>query len=149
MSDSLRLHGLQHARLLCPLLSPGVCSNSYPLSLWCYLTISSSTTPSSYAFSLLQHQGLFQWVGSLHRWSLAPMPKQWTSASVLLVNIQVWFPLGLTDLTSLLPKGLSRVFSSTSLKASTLWHSLWFNFFMVQPSLWFNSHIHAWLLEKP
>ena len=141
MSDSLRLHGLQHARLLCPLLLSGVCSNSCPLSLRCYLTILFSTARSPYAFRLSQHQGLFQWVGSLHRWSLAPMPKCWTSASVLLVIIQAWFPLGLTDLTSLLPKGLSRVFSS-----ATIWkHQL----FGTQSSLWFNSHIHAWLMEKP
>ena len=67
MSNSLQPHGLQHTRLLCPPLSPTVCSNSCPLSLWCYLTISSSAIPFSFAFSLSQHQGLFQWVSSLHK----------------------------------------------------------------------------------
>ena len=90
MSDSLRTLGLQHARLLCPSLSPGVCSNSCPLSQWCSLTISYSTTPlSPVAFNLSQHQGLFQWVGpwfmdltfqvpvqyhSLQRWTLLSPP---------------------------------------------------------------------------
>ena len=67
VSDSLRPHGLQHARLLCPSLSPGVCPDSGPLSHWCYLTISSSAAPSPFAFNLSQHQGLFQWVGSSHQ----------------------------------------------------------------------------------
>ena len=134
-------HGLQHTRVLCPLPSLDLCSDLCPLSGWCYLTISFSAGLFSFTFSLFQHQGLFQWAGSLYRWSLAPMPKYWTSASVLLVNIQIWFPLGLTDLTSLLPKGLSRVFSST-----TIWkHQL----VSTQPSLWSNSPIHTWLLEKP
>ena len=55
-----------HARFLCPLLSPRVCSNSCPLSWWCYLTISSSAAPFSFAFNLSHHQGLLKWVGSLH-----------------------------------------------------------------------------------
>ena len=63
------------------------------------------------------------------------------SASVLPVNIQDWFPLGLTGLISLLSKGLSRIFSST-----TIWKH---QFFSAQPSLWTNSYIHIWLLEKP
>ena len=62
------------------------------------------------------------------------------SASVLPMNIQGWFPLGLTVLISLVSKGLSRVFSST-----TVWRH---QFFSAQPSLWSNSHIHPWLLEK-
>ena len=62
------------------------------------------------------------------------------SASVLLVNIHGWFPLGLTGFISLLSKGLSGVFSST-----TVWKH---QFFGTQPSLWFNSYIHTWLLEK-
>ena len=62
------------------------------------------------------------------------------SASVLPMNIQNWFPLGLTGLISLLSKGLSRVFSSTTVQKH--------KFFSVQPSLWSNSHIHTWLLEK-
>ena len=63
------------------------------------------------------------------------------SASVLPMNIQGWFPLGLTDLISLQCKGLSRVFSSTTIQKH--------QFFGAQPSLWSNSHIHTWLLEKP
>ena len=63
------------------------------------------------------------------------------SALVLPMNIQSWFPLGLTGLISLLSKGLSRVFSST-----TIWRH---RFFDAQPSLWFSSHIGTWLLEKP
>ena len=63
------------------------------------------------------------------------------SASVFPMNIQGWFPLGMTGLISLLSKGLSRVFSST-----TVWK---YQFFSVQPSLWSNCHIHTWLLEKP
>ena len=63
------------------------------------------------------------------------------SASVLPMNIQDWFPLGLTGLISLLSKGLSSVFSST-----TIWKR---QFFSAQPSLWSNSHIHTWLLGKP
>ena len=69
-------------------------------------------------------------------------PKYWNfSFSNSLSNEQGWFLLGLTDLISLLSKGLSRVFSST-----TVWRH---QFFSVQPSLWSNSHIHTWLLEKP
>ena len=64
MSNSLWSHGLQHARLLCP--SPRVCSNSCPLSWWCHPTISSSVVPFSFCPQSFQHQGLFQWVSSLH-----------------------------------------------------------------------------------
>ena len=68
MSDSLWPHGLQHARLPCPSLFPGVCSDSCPLSWWCHLTISSSAAlPFSFAFNLSQHQGLFQRVSSSHQ----------------------------------------------------------------------------------
>ena len=68
-------------------------------------------------------------------------PKYWASASVLPMNIQGWFPLGLTGLISLLSPGLSRDLSST-----TVWKH---QFLSIQPSLWSNSHIHTWLLEKP
>ena len=60
-------HGLQHARPPCPSPTPGVHSNSPPLSRWCHLTISSSVVPFSSAFNLSQHQGLFKWVSSLHQ----------------------------------------------------------------------------------
>ena len=105
--------GLQHARLLCPPLSPRVCANSCPLSQWCYLTISSSVTPfSSCPWS-------FPVSGSLSMSQLFPLGRQSTgasaSASVLPMNIQGWFPLGLIGLISMLFKGLSRVFSSTTI----------------------------------
>ena len=67
MSNSLWPRGLQHTRLPCPLLSPGVCSNSCPLSQWCHPTISSCVATSPPALSLSQHQGLFQWVNSSHQ----------------------------------------------------------------------------------
>ena len=67
MSDTLRSHGLQHTRLPCPALSPGVCQNSSPLSWWCHPTISSSVDPFSLALNLSQHQCLLQWVSSLHQ----------------------------------------------------------------------------------
>ena len=75
VSNYLQCHGLQNARLPCPSPTPGACSNSCSLSQWCHLTISSSIAPFSFcpqafpqaAFLKLQHQGLFQWVGSLHQ----------------------------------------------------------------------------------
>ena len=66
MSNSLRPHGLQHTSLPSPSVSPGVCSNSCPLSRWCHPALSPSVAPSS-ALSLSQHQGLFQWVSSSHQ----------------------------------------------------------------------------------
>ena len=82
-----------------------------------------------------QHQGLFQWVSSSHQVARSIT----ASASVLQTNIQGWFPLGLTSLISL-SKGLSRIFSNTIWKHQFL--GIW-------PSLWSNSHICTWLLEKP
>ena len=67
VSDSLQSHGLQHASPPCQSLTPGVYSNSCPLSRWCYPTISSSVFPFSLAFNLSQHQGLFKWVSSSHQ----------------------------------------------------------------------------------
>ena len=85
---------------------------------------------------LPQHQGLFN-ESALHiRWS-----KYWSFSISLPMNIQGWFPLGLTDLISLLSKGLSRVFSSTTVPKH--------QFFGAKPSLWSSSHIHMWLLQKP
>ena len=73
MSNSLQPHGLQHARPPCPSPTPGAWSNSCPLSGWYHLTITSSVTPSPSVFSLSQHQGLFQRVGSLYQ-----MAKYWS-----------------------------------------------------------------------
>ena len=82
MSDSLWPHGLQHARLPCPSPSPRACSNSCPLSWWCYLTISSFAALFSFAFNLSHHQSLFQLVGLHIRW-----PKYWNfSFSISLSN---------------------------------------------------------------
>ena len=67
MSHSLWPHGLQHTRPPCPSPTPGVYSNSCPLSQWCHPTISSSVVPISSTFNLSQHQGLFQWVSSSHQ----------------------------------------------------------------------------------
>ena len=110
-SDSLQPHGLQHARPPCPSQSPGACSNSCPSSWWCHPAISSSVI----SFSCLQSfpaSGTFltsqpftsggQSIGAL--------------ALVLPVNIQDWFPLGLTGLISFLSKRLSRVFSNTTVQ---------------------------------
>ena len=80
VSDSLWPHGLQHSRLPCPSLSPGVCSDSCPLIRWCHLTISSSVTPFSSCSHLSQHQDLFQGVGlSMGRYKKAAEPKSWCS----------------------------------------------------------------------
>ena len=115
MSDSLQPHGLQHTRLF-PLsfIVSWNCSNSWPLTWWCYLTILSSATLFSFCFQSFPESGSF------------PMSCRFTlggqgigasvSASALPMNIQDWFPLGLTGLISLQSKGLSRVFSSTTVQ---------------------------------
>ena len=90
------------------------------------------------ALNLSQHQGLSQWVDSV---SGGQSTGASASGSVLPMNIQDWFPLGLTGLISLQSKGLSRVFSNTTVQK--------YQFFGTQLSLWSNSHIHTWLLEKP
>ena len=137
MSNSLRPHGLQHARLPRPSLPPWACSDSCPLSRWCHPTILSSAAP----FFCLQS---FPASGSF------PVSQFFTSggrsigasasASVLSLNIQDWFPLGLTGWISLPSKGLSRVFSNITVQKHQL--------FGTQLSLWSNSHIHTWLLEN-
>ena len=131
MSDSLRLHGLQHAKLPCPSPTPRACPNSCPLSRWCHPTISSSVVPFS------SHLKSFPASGSFLMSQFFPTGGQIigtsTSASVLPMNIQDWFPLGRTGLISLWSKGLSSVFSSTTVQKH--------QFFSAQPSLWSNSHI--------
>ena len=138
MSDSLQPHGRQHARLSCPSPSPRACSTSCPLSWWFHSTISSSLVP------FFSHFQSFPASGSL------PMSQLFTSGdqsigasastSILPVDIQDWSPLGLTGLISLQSKGLSRVFSNTTVQE--------YQFFTTQLSLWSSSHIHTWLLEK-
>ena len=119
----------------CLSLFPGVCSDSCPLSWWCHPTVSSSVTAFSYPQS-------FPASGSF--------PMSWlftsggqiigASASVFPMNIQGWSPLGWTSLITFQSKGLSRVFSSTTIRKH--------QFFSAQPSLWSNSHICIWLLGK-
>ena len=112
MSDISWTHGLQHARLLCPSLSPGVCSDSCPLSQWFLLTASSSASPFPFCLQSFLASGSFP----MSQLFLSGDQSTGVSASVLPVNIQSWFPLGLTDLISLQSKGLSRVFSSTTIR---------------------------------
>ena len=104
--------------LPCFLSSSRACLGSCTLSQWCHSTISSSVVPSAFAFNFSQHQGLSWWVVSLHQVVKVLEYFDWSteaSASVLPMNIQGWFPLGLIGLISLLSKGLSRVFSSTTI----------------------------------
>ena len=108
---------------------------------WVYDAIQPSqplSPPSPLALNLSQHQGLFQWVGSLYQVAKVLVS---ASTSVLPMNIQGWFPLRLPGLISVQSKGLLRVFSSTTVRKH--------QFFDPQPCLWSNSHIHIWLLEKP
>ena len=132
VSNSLQSHELQHTRLPCPSPTPRVCTNSCPLSWWCHPTISSCHPLSSCLQSLSVSESF-------------PVSQLFTSggqsigasglASVLPMNIWGWFPLGLTRLISMLS-----VFSNTTVRNQ---------FFSAQPSLWSNSHICSWLLEKP
>ena len=135
MSDSLWPHGLQRASLSCPSLFLRVCSNSFSLGWWCHPTILSSVTHSSSCPQSFQCQGLFQWGVSSHQVTrVLELQLQLNIHSLVLpMNIQCWFPLGLTALISLLFKGLSRIFSST-----TVWKH---QFLGAQLSLWSNSHI--------
>ena len=113
VSDSLRPHELQHARLPCPSPAPGACSNSCPSSRWCHPTTLSSFGP----FSCLQ---------SFPTSESFPMNQFFASggqsigisasASVLPMIIKDWFPLGLTGWISMQSKGLSRVFSNTMVR---------------------------------
>ena len=114
-------------------------SNSYPLGQWCHPTILSSVAPVSSCPQSFPTSGSFP----MRRFfaSGGQSIGASTSASVLPMNTQGWFSLGLTGLISLLSRGLSRVFSSTTIQKH--------QFFGTQPSLWSNSHICTWLLEKP
>ena len=113
MSDSLWTHGLQHARLPCPSLTPRGCSNSCPLSWWCHPTISSSVSPFSSCLQSFPESGSF--LMSQFFTSGSQSTEVSASASVLSMNIQGWFPVGLTGLISLQSKGLSRIFSSITM----------------------------------
>ena len=139
MSASLRPHELQQARLPCPSPTPRACSNSCPLSQSCHTTISSSVIPFSsqlQSFPASRSFQMSQFFTSGGQ-SIGASP----SATVLPMNIQQWFPLRWTGWIPLHSKGLSKVFPNTTVKKH--------QFFGAQLSLWPNSHIHTWLLEKP
>ena len=114
VSDSLWPQGLQHAKLPCPSPTPRACSNSCPLSRWCHPTISSSIVPFSSCLQSFPASGSFQ-MSQLFA-SAGQSIGVLASASVLPMNIQDWFPLGWTSWISLLCKGLSRVFSNTTVQ---------------------------------
>ena len=139
VSDSLRPHELQHARCPCPSQTPRVYSNSCPSSRWCHPVISSSVVPFSSCLQSLPASG------SLPMSQLFASGGQSTgvsdSASVLPMNTQDWSPSGWTGWISMQSKGLSRVFSNTTVQKH--------QFFGAQLSSQSNSHIHTWPLEKP
>ena len=137
MSDSLRPHELQHARHPCTSPTSGLYSNSCPLSQWCHPIISSSVVPFSHLQSLTA-SGSFQM--SQFFASGGQSIGVSASTSVLPMNIQNWFPLGWTGWISLQSKGLSGVFSNTTVQKH--------QFFSAQLSSQSNSHIHTWLMEK-
>ena len=131
---SLRHHGLQHTRPPCPSPAPRVHSNSCPLSRWCHPTISSSVFPFSSCLQSFPASGSFQ-MSQLFTWGGQSVGVS-ASTSVLPVTIQDWFPLEWTGCISLQSKGLSRVFSNTTVQKHQL-------------SSQSNCRIHTWLLEKP
>ena len=136
MSSSLQPHGLPHTRLPCPSPTPRAYSNSHPSGQWCYPTISPSVIPFSSSLQLFPASGSFP----VSQFFASGDQSIRASASVLPMNIQDWFRLGLSGLISLQSKGLSRVSSKTTVQKH--------QFFSTQLSLWSNSHIHTWLLEK-
>ena len=126
----------QHARSPCPSPAPRVHSNPCPLSWWCYPTLSSSVVPFSSCPQSFPESGSFQ-VSQFFTWGGQSTGVS-ASASVLAMN---WSPLGWTGWISLQSKGLSRVFSNTTVEKH--------QFFSAQLSSQSNSHIHTWPLEKP
>ena len=139
VSDSLQSHESQHARPPCPSPTPRVHSNSCPSSQWCHPAISSSVVPFSSCPQSLPASGSFP-MSQLFTWGgqstgVPPL------ASFLPMNTQDWSPLGWTGWISLQAKGLSRVFSNTTVQKH--------QFFGTQPYSQSNSHIHTWPQEKP
>ena len=139
VSDSLRPHELQHARPPCPSPTLGVYSNPCPLSQWCHPAISSSVVPFSSCPQSLPESESFP-MSQLFAWGGQSIGVS-ASASVLPMNTQDWSPLGWTGWIFLQPKGLSRVFSNTTVQKH--------QFFSAQLSSPSNSLIHTWPLEKP
>ena len=132
-------HELQHPKPPCPSPAPGVYPNSCPLSRWDHPTISSSVIPFSSCPQYLPASGSFA-MNQLFTWGGQSTGVS-ASASVLPMNTQDWSPLGSTGWISLQSKGLSRVFSNTTVQKH--------QFCGAQPSSQSNSHIHMWPLEKP
>ena len=114
MSNSLRPHGLQHTKLPCPSPCPGACSNSRRLSQWCHPTISSSVIPFSSCSQSFQASGSFP-VSQLFASGGQSFGVS-ASTSVLPMNTQNWYILGWTGWISFLSKGLSRIFSKTTIQ---------------------------------
>ena len=139
VSNSLRPHELQHTRPPCPTPTPGVHSDSRPSSQWCHPAISTSVDPFSSCRQSLPASESFP-MSQLFTWGGQSIGVS-TSASVLPKNTQDWSPLEWTGRISLQSKGLSRVFSNTTVQKH--------QFFGAQPSSQSNSHIHTWPQEKP
>ena len=139
VSDSFWPHELQHARPPCPSPTPGVYPNAYPLSQRCHPAISSSVIPFSSCPQPLPASGSFP-MTQLFPWGGQSIGVS-ALASVLPMNTQDWSPLGWTGWISLQSKGLSRVFSKTTVRK--------YQFFGIQLSSQSNSHMHTWPLEKP
>ena len=139
VSDSLRPHKLQHARPPCPSPTPGVHSNSRPLSQWCHPAISSSVVPFSSCTQSLPASGSFP-MSQLFAWGGQSIGVS-ALASFVPMNTQDWSPLGWTGWISLQSKGLSRVFSNIIVQKH--------QFFGAQLSSQSNSHIHTWPQRKP
>ena len=136
---TLQPHESQHARPPCPSPTPGVHSNSCPLSWWCHPAISSSVVPFSSCFQSLPASGSFP-MSQLFTWGGQSIGIS-ASASVLSMNTQDWSPLRWTGWISLQSRGLSRVFSNTTVQKH--------QFLGAQLSSQSNSHIHTLPLAKP
>ena len=139
MSNSLRPHGLQHARRPCPPPAPGACSNSCPSCWWCHPNISSSIVPFSscpQSFPTSGSSQMSQLIASGGQ-SIGVS----ASTSVLPMNTQDWSPWEWTGWIFLQSKRLSRVLFHTTVQKH--------QFFSAQPSLWSNSHICTRLLKRP
>ena len=139
VSNSLRPHESHHARSPCPSPTPRVHPDSRPSSQWCHPAISSSIVPFSSCPQSLPASGSFP-MSQLFTWGGQSIGVS-ASASVLPKNTQDWSPLGWTGWMSLQSKGLSRVFSNTTVQKH--------QFFGAQLSSQSNSNINTWSLEKP
>ena len=139
MSDSLRPRESQHARPPCPSPTPGVHPNLRPSSQWCHPAITSSVVPFSSCPQSLPATGSFP-MSQLFSWGGQSIGVS-ASGSVLPMNTHDWSPLGWTGWIFLQSKGLSRIFSNSTVQKH--------QFFGAQLSSQSNSHIHTWPLEKP